>query len=42
MKLDEFFQRIGYVTLKLTNGCNLHCTYCNVEAVTPPAVHLTT
>jgi uncharacterized protein len=33
--LTEFFQRIGYVTLKLTNGCNLHCTYCNVEAVTP-------
>src|SRR5262249_26318737 len=20
---------------KLTSGCNLHCTYCNVEAVTP-------
>jgi uncharacterized protein len=33
--LAEFFQRIGYVTLKLTNGCNLHCSYCNVEAVTP-------
>ena len=33
--LEEFFQRIGYVTLKLTNGCNLHCSYCNVEAVTP-------
>src|SRR5262245_22856116 len=35
MPLSEFFQRIGYVTLKLTNGCNLHCSYCNVEAVTP-------
>jgi uncharacterized protein len=35
MKLEEFFQRIGYVTLKLTNGCNLRCSYCNVEAVTP-------
>jgi uncharacterized protein len=35
MKLDEFFRRIGYVTLKLTNGCNLRCAYCNVEAVTP-------
>jgi uncharacterized protein len=35
MKLSEFFQRIGYVTLKVTNGCNLHCTYCNVEALTP-------
>jgi uncharacterized protein len=35
LPLDEFFQRIGYVTLKLTSGCNLHCSYCNVEAVTP-------
>src|SRR5947209_20507537 len=36
LKLEEFFRRIGYVTLKLTNGCNLHCPYCNVEALTPP------
>jgi uncharacterized protein len=35
MSPEEFFQRIGYVTLKLTNGCNLHCSYCNVEALTP-------
>ncbi len=35
MKLEDFFQRIGYVTLKLTSGCNLHCSYCNVEALTP-------
>ena len=35
MQLADFFQRIGYVTLKLTNGCNLACAYCNVEAVTP-------
>ncbi|MGI9515748.1 MAG: radical SAM protein [Pirellulaceae bacterium] len=35
MQLEEFFERIGYVTLKLTNGCNLACTYCNVEALTP-------
>ncbi len=35
MKLSEFFRRIGYVTLKLTRGCNLHCAYCNVEALTP-------
>jgi uncharacterized protein len=33
--LEEFFRPIGYVTLKLTRGCNLHCSYCNVEAVTP-------
>jgi uncharacterized protein len=35
MQLSEFFQRIGYVTLKVTNGCNLKCSYCNVEALTP-------
>src|SRR5947209_835461 len=35
LKLEDFFQRISYVTLKLTNGCNLHCSYCNVEALTP-------
>src|SRR5947209_20169372 len=35
LKLDAFFRRISYVTLKLTNGCNLHCSYCNVEALTP-------
>jgi uncharacterized protein len=35
LRLEEFFRRIGYVTLKLTSGCNLHCAYCNVEAVTP-------
>jgi uncharacterized protein len=35
MRLPDFFQRIGYVTLKLTTGCNLHCAYCNVEALTP-------
>jgi uncharacterized protein len=35
MKIEDFFQRIGYVTLKVTNGCNLHCAYCNVEALTP-------
>jgi uncharacterized protein len=34
MKLEQFFQRIGYVTLKVTNGCNLQCAYCNVEALT--------
>ena len=33
--LGEFFQQIGYVTLKVTSGCNLHCAYCNVEALTP-------
>jgi uncharacterized protein len=33
--MADFFERIGYVTLKVTNGCNLHCAYCNVEALTP-------
>jgi uncharacterized protein len=33
--LEEFFERIGYVTLKVTSGCNLHCAYCNVDAVGP-------
>ncbi len=32
---EDFFQQINYVTLKLTPGCNLKCTYCNVEAITP-------
>jgi radical SAM protein with 4Fe4S-binding SPASM domain len=35
VRLDDFFQGVGYVTLKLTSGCNLHCTYCNVDALTP-------
>ena len=35
LTLEQFFERIGYVTMKLTPGCNLKCTYCNVEAVTP-------
>jgi uncharacterized protein len=35
MHIGDFFRRINYVTLKVTNGCNLKCSYCNVEAVTP-------
>lgn len=35
MTIEQLFQPIRYVTLKLTNGCNLSCDYCNVEAVTP-------
>jgi uncharacterized protein len=34
MTLTDFFQRIGSITLKVTSGCNLHCAYCNVEALT--------
>jgi len=32
---EQFFRDINYVTLKLTNGCNLKCSYCNVEADHP-------
>jgi len=35
MPADEFFQNIRYVTLKVTDGCNLKCSYCNVEADLP-------
>lgn len=35
MKMEEFFRRIGSVTMKLTMGCNLKCVYCNTETVTP-------
>lgn len=33
--ITQLFRRVNYVTLKLTPGCNLSCTYCNVEAETP-------
>ena len=32
---QQFFSAISYVTLKVTNGCNLKCGYCNVEADHP-------
>ena len=35
MDTTDFFRSVRYVTLKLTNGCNLKCSYCNVEALTP-------
>lgn len=35
MSPEEFFKPIRYVTLKLTNGCNLKCSYCNVDADVP-------
>ena len=28
---ESFFSAINHVTLKVTNGCNLKCSYCNVE-----------
>lgn len=36
----EFFRTIRYVTLKVTNGCNLKCSYCNVEADLPSTPRL--
>jgi uncharacterized protein len=33
--LEKFFSGISYVTLKVTSGCNLHCSYCNVDALSP-------
>jgi uncharacterized protein len=35
MQLEEFFRPISSITMKLTQGCNLKCTYCNTETVTP-------
>ena len=35
-----FFENVRYVTLKVTNGCNLKCTYCNVEADLPSTPRL--
>lgn len=37
---EEFFRTIRYVTLKMTNGCNLKCSYCNVEADLPTTPRL--
>jgi uncharacterized protein len=33
--LERFFERIAVVTMKLTLGCNLQCTYCNTETASP-------
>jgi radical SAM protein with 4Fe4S-binding SPASM domain len=32
---EDFFKTVRYVTMKITNGCNLKCNYCNVEADLP-------
>jgi uncharacterized protein len=33
--LERFFERIAVITMKLTLGCNLKCTYCNTETASP-------
>jgi uncharacterized protein len=37
---EKFFRTVRYVTLKVTNGCNLKCSYCNVEADLPSTPRL--
>lgn len=37
----EFFEGINNITIKVTPGCNLKCTYCNVEAATPKTPKMT-
>lgn len=32
---ERFFENVNNITLKLTPGCNLKCSYCNVEAAGP-------
>lgn len=34
-ELVEIFRPLKMITLKLTPGCNLSCTYCNVDAASP-------
>jgi uncharacterized protein len=33
--LERFFERIAVITMKLTLGCNLQCSYCNTETASP-------
>lgn len=33
--LAEIFRPLKMITLKLTPGCNLSCSYCNVDAASP-------
>ena len=35
LRLERFFERISVITMKLTLGCNLKCTYCNTETDSP-------
>src|SRR6266446_1419197 len=38
--LERFFERIAVITMKLTLGCNLKCTYCNTETDSPSTPRL--
>jgi len=31
-KKHALFSKVNYITLKITQGCNLQCAYCNMEA----------
>jgi uncharacterized protein len=35
ISLERFFEPINTITMKLTLGCNLHCSYCNTETFSP-------
>jgi uncharacterized protein len=35
ISLERFFERIAVITMKLTLGCNLQCSYCNTETASP-------
>jgi uncharacterized protein len=39
--LERFFERISVITMKLTLGCNLHCSYCNTETFSPKTPRMT-
>ncbi len=39
--LERFFESINTVTMKLTLGCNLHCSYCNTETFSPRTPRMT-
>ena len=34
-ELVDIFRPLKMITLKLTPGCNLSCSYCNVDAASP-------
>lgn len=41
MKIEALFEPIQYVMLLVTEGCNLRCGYCKVNATTPSSPKMT-
>ena len=33
MRIEDFFKPIVYVTARVTQGCNIKCTYCKVDSL---------